>query len=585
MFYVEYLARLLRRRFSPRQLIFRIAPLLLFGLVLSSAIPPAQLKAQQLPSLTREFDTADSVVLTVKNRDGRVTVVASEDFQNKAKVEAKSTGAMVMESDIAAKASGNKMEVDVRQRGEKDRIDVTIYVPVRSKVEVESAAGAVSVVGNLESAVVRTDTGTIHADVPLDALKYDFVWEASKPRYLSDVELKEVKEKAGGWFRLSGRLGEKDTKKEERVALNFHTQRGVVLLNVDPTMAPADLHERPLTEAARAIMRGGDPQLMEAIRKVSPKMFGDYARTLPPPEKEPTLTRGQAPGQIVSAVAPQLLRFNASVTDRNGRAIAGMHESDFTVYENGIERKITNVSPTNEPFNLVLLLDVSGSVEERMDFIRKAARDFLRTVSSQDRIAIISFRDDIQVISDFTTDRALLSRKLDEIDAGGGTALYDALGYVLSNMIKQLRAERSAIVVMSDGDDNKSFVPFPAILEALTESGCLVYPLYVPSGLIPEGSVPKPEITIDPLRTRYLTLTSRADEEGRKLASASGGVYYPIHRLEDLQKAYDDVVLQLRTSYTITYSSNAASPSPRIRLRTSREGASIRLSPVIGLTP
>ena len=71
-----------------------------------------------------------------------------------------------------------------------------------------------------------------------------------------------------------------------------------------------------------------------------------------------------------------------------------------------------------------------------MDFIRKAARDFLRTTSPQDRISIISFRDDIQVISDFSTDRQMLSRKLDEIDAGGGTALYDALGYVLAEPLK-----------------------------------------------------------------------------------------------------------------------------------------------------
>ena len=180
----------------------------------------------------------------------------------------------------------------------------------------------------------------------------------------------------------------------------------------------------------------------------------------------------------------------------------------------------------------------------------------------------------------------MLSRKLDEIDAGGGTALYDALGYILAVPIKELRGERTAIVVMSDGDDNKSFLPFPAILDALSESGALVYPLYVPSGLIPETSVPKPDITIDPLRTRYLTLTTRADEEGRKLAAASGGVYYPIQRIEDLQKAYDDVVLQLRTAYTITYASNSvSSASPRIRLRTNREGASVRLSPVVGVSP
>jgi VWFA-related protein len=439
------------------------------------------------------------------------------------------------------------------------------------------------VIGSVESAVVKTDTGTIHADVPLEALKFNFVWEASKPRYMSDVELPEIKEKAGGVYKLSGRLGEKDAKKEELVALDFRTQRGVVLLNIDPERAPSDLRERPLTEAARAIVRSGDSQLVEAIRKVAPKMFGDYAKTLPPPEKEPSLVKRSPPGRIVSSVAPQLMRFNASVTDRNGRAIGGMRESDFTVWENGIERRVTNVAPANEPFNLVLLLDVSGSVEERMDFIRKAARDFLRTTSPQDRISIISFRDDIQIISDFSTDRAMLSRKLDEIDAGGGTALYDALGYVLSEPLRRLRGERTAIVVMSDGDDNKSFLPFPAILEALLESGALVYPLYVPSGLIPEGSVPKPEITIDPLRTRYLTLTTRAEDEGRKLAAASGGIYYPIKRLEDLQKAYDDVVAQLRSAYTITYASNSVSSSPRVRVRTNRDGASVRLSPVVEL--
>lgn len=531
----------------------------------------------------QELEAPEKIELTVRNLDGRVSVVASAEQQKKVTVDARSSGDAIDPSDVKVEAKGGSFVVDVRPRGEKNRIDVVVTIPVRSKVNVEGKAGAVDVIGNVESATVKTDTGTIHADVPLEALKFDFVWEASRPRYMSDVELPPIKEKAGGMFRLSGRLGEKDKKKEELVALNFRTQRGVVLLNIDPEMAPADLRERPLTEAARAIVRGGDSALVEAIRKVSPKMFGDYAKTLPPPEKEPELVRRTPPDQIVSSVAPQLLRFNASVIDRHGRAISGMRESDFTVWENGIERRVMKVAPANEPFNLVLLLDVSGSVEERMDFIRKAARDFLRTASPQDRISIISFRDDIQVISDFSTDRQMLSRKLDEIDAGGGTALYDALGYVLSEPLRRLRGERTAIVVMSDGDDNKSFLPFPAILEALSESGALVYPLYVPSGLIPESSVPRPEITIDPLRTRYLTLTTRAEDEGRKLATASGGVYYPIRRLEDLQKAYDDVVAQLRSAYTITYASNSVSIAPRVRVRANRDGASVRLSPVVGL--
>ena len=142
--------------------------------------------------------------------------------------------------------------------------------------------------------------------------------------------------------------------------------------------------------------------------------------------------------------------------------------------------------------------------------------------------------------------------------------------------MKPLRGERTAVVILSDGDDNKSFIPLPALLEATDESGALIYPLYVPSGLIPESSVARPEITADPLRSRYLTLTTRADEDGRKLASASGGVYYPIHRLEDLQRAYDDVVRELRTAYTITYASNSEPTHRRVKVRTNRDGSSVR---------
>jgi len=554
-----------------------VAIVVVLSVVVFQLSAPAQ-------TLQRQLEAPEKVSVSIKNRDGRVTVNASDEQQKKVTIEATSAGLPVGPSDVHVDAKGESIQIDVRARREKDRIDIVVRIPSRSKVTVESEAGAVDVVGNVESATIRTNTGTIHADVPLDALKFDFLWVASRPRFLSDVELPPVKEKAAGIFKISGRLGEKKAKKEELIALDFQTLRGVVLLNVDPSMVPSDLHERPLTEAARAIVRSGDSQLVEAIRKVSPKMFGDFARTLPPLEREPTLVKRQPPGQIVSSVAPQLMRFNASVMDRNGRAIGGMRVSDFTVYENGLERQVTNVLPTNEPFNLVLLLDVSGSVEERMDFIRKAARDFLHTTSPQDRIAIISFRDDIQVISNFSTDRQMLSRKLDEIDAGGATALYDAIGYVLADTLKQLRGERTAIVIMSDGDDNKSFVPFPAILEATMESGALIYPLYVPSGLIPESSVPKPEITIDPLRTRYLTLTTRAEEEARKLAAVSGGVYYAIRRMEDLQKAYDDVVVQLRTAYTITYASNSTpAGARRVRVRTNREGASVRLSPVVGV--
>lgn len=534
-------------------------------------------------SIEREINAPEKATISVKSRNGRVIITASEEHKS-VFLKAASQGSAVAEGDVVSVVKGGSIEIDVRARREQDRIDLTLNVPLRARVKVLSEAGAVDVVGNLAAAEVETNTGTIRADVPTDAIRLNLLWQASRPRYFSDIELPKVKEKRGGWFEISGHIGDKKAKKDARVELDFITQRGVMLFNVDTNMVPSDLRERPLTEAVRAIVRDGDSTLVDAIRKVSPRHFGDYAKTLPPPKELPSLVQRRPPGVTPVRAGAQLMRLNVNVTDSHGRALAGLKAPDFSVFENGQERTVTEVEPASAPFNLVLLLDVSGSVDEHIDFIRKAARNFLNTVSQQDRVAVISFREDVQVISDFTTDRALISERLKEIDAGGATALYDALAFTLVEQLKQLRGERTAIVIMSDGDDNKSFVPFGAVLDAVVESGALIYPLYVPSGLIRESSVIAPDKTIDPTRSRFLTLTTRAEEEGRQLASVSGGVYYPITRLEHLQRAYDDIVAQLRMSYKITYASNAPNDRgarARVRVRVNREGASVRLSPAI----
>ena len=188
----------------------------------------------------RELDTPEKVSIIVKSRNGRVSVVASEEQQKKVTIEASSTGAAVDATDLLIEAKGASIEIDVRDRPERDRIDLVARIPVRSKVKVESENGAIDVIGNLESAEVETDTGTIHADVPLEALQFKFLWEASKPRYLSDVELPEIKEKRGGVYSISGKLGNEKPKKEERVRLEFSPTRRS-LLNVEPSMVTSDL--------------------------------------------------------------------------------------------------------------------------------------------------------------------------------------------------------------------------------------------------------------------------------------------------------------------------------------------------------
>ena len=551
------------------------------------------LRAQNV--FEREIETSGTVNLFVKNRLGRVTVSAAapEDELKKVTISARSPLASpVSEKDVKVSAESGRLTIIVEREMDaakpasnldKNRIDVSIRVPARARIEVETEVGAVDIIGPVESAEVRTETGTIRADVPTEALRYNFRWTLARPRFYSEIELGKIQEKRGGDFVISGRLGDKKAKKEERIELKLETARGVILFGVaDEAAVPSDLRERELTEAARAIIRSGDRDLTDAIRRIAPKLVGEYASTLPPPKEEPSLTPRRNPFNVRAAAGASLARVNASVTDRNGRAVGGLSERDFTVIENGEQRRVQDVRPSTAPFNLVLVLDVSGSVEERLDFIRKAALAFIDTVGPADRIAVTSFRDDIQLISDFTTDRALLAKRIKSIQAGGATALYDTLAYTLVETLKPLRGERTAIVVLSDGDDNRSFIPFTEVLEAVTESGALIYPLYIPSGLIPSSSSSVPAAATDPMRSRFLTLTSRADDEGRKLAETSGGVYYPITRLEQLQRAYDDVVAQLRTSYSITYESTAgASSSARVRVRVARDGASVKLSPAV----
>jgi VWFA-related protein len=572
----------------------------------------------------REFDLKAGGLVEIKNLYGRVSVSAEEAQGEKVSLTIQSSKSLGETEVKTTAAGGGKVTVAVNPENEKTRVDLTIRIPLRSRVKIETGAGEVRVAGELESAEVVTETGTISTDVPLENLKYNFIWTAARPRFLSDVELEEVKEKSGGKFALSGKLDEgkgqkvkgksEETKadsneqktpdeenaasgeqsetdeksktkdqKTKTVSLNFTTARGIVLLNVNPSEVPNNLQQRPLTEAAKAIIRSGDSLLTEAIRRASPKYFGDYARTLPPRRREPTLT--DKPKNADASSSSKVKRVLAKVVDADNRAIAGLQKKDFTVLESGKEREILSVETTTAPFNLILLLDVSGSVESYVDFIRKAARNFINTVDKRDRIAVLTFNEDVKVISNFTTDRAKLSESLDTFDAGGGTGYYDALAYSLVDTLRPLKGERTAIVVLSDGDDNRSFLPFESLLGSIQESGALVYPLYVPSGLIAASAQNDPNNTSDPLRTRYMGLTTKAQTEGARLAQVSGGIYYPITRLSELQKAYDDIVLQLRTAYTITFRSDSTEKgdgiSPRLRVRANRAGSFVNLGSIV----
>lgn len=563
--------------------------------------------------VTREINVRDGGTVEIVNRYGRVGARAEAAIDGKfvaSKLTASSPKGI---PDSAIKMSGGAghIVITVDPTDKQKRIDITLVVPERTNIKVETLAGAVEIAGNFASIEVTTDTGTVAVDVPDDDLKYQFVWTESKPRYLADFDIAEVKEKAAGRFEVKGRhkadgevksergkvksestdpeqeaenLRSKDQKpktKDQRsstVSLNFTTARGIILLNVPPSEVMSDLRERPLTNAAKAIIRSGDSLLMEAIRRASPKYFGDYARTLPPFQRVPTFA---AKSEQSNAPGAAMKKASVRVTDINNRAVAGLDAKDFEILENGSQREIVSVERSTAPFNLVLLLDVSGSVENYVNFIRKAARNFVETVDKNDRVSIVIFNEDVKVLSKFTADKGKLSESLDTFDAGGGTAYYDALAYTIADTLRPLKGERTAVVILTDGDDNRSFLAFDSLLGSIQESGALIYPLYVPSGLIAAAAA-NPNADIDPMRKKYMSLSAKSEGEGERLAKVSGGVYYPITQISQIQKAYEDIVVQMRSAYNITFRSDIAGGNfSRVKIKAKRENVFTAVTSVV----
>ncbi len=576
--------------------------------------------------VTRTFSVSEGARIEVVNRTGRVEVTVNETSDpGSSSAPAQGTVTMsaasassISQSDIKVSSSSSLVRVEVVSADIRKRIDISLNVPAKMRLKIETGEGEVRVSGDVLSADVLTGTGTISAMVPTTHVRYMLRWTASRPRFLSDFELEKARERSAGKFEISGTYRDESGAPESKedpgeavppatsdpapngkpveandkgkagrtkatVSLNLETARGIILINIPPNQVSSDLRERPLTNAAKAIIRSGDSLLMEAIRRAAPQYYGDYTRTLPPMKLEPSFAERP---NIEKAVVSSVKVASVRVSDINNRAVGELTADDFEVLESGAKREIISVRRSTAPFNLVLLLDVSGSIDNYVTFIRKAARSFVNTVDKSDRLAIVIFNDDVKVISKFTTDKDALSESLDTFDAGGATAYYDALAYTLADTLRPLKGERTAIVVLTDGDDNRSFLPFDSMVSSIQESGALIYPLYVPSALI-AASESNPNASMDSLRQRYLQgeLTSKAKGEGERLAKVSGGVYYQIDRLSQIQTAYEDIVQQLRTAYEVEYRSELGGVdtglSPRLKIRSKKPNTYVQIRSVV----
>ncbi len=252
-------------------------------------------------------------------------------------------------------------------------------------------------------------------------------------------------------------------------------------------------------------------------------------------------------------VDTDLVNLNVSVVSRKAASGAThLEQKDFAVFDGGTPQEISFFASVDAPFDLVLLLDLSGSTSDRIGLIRKSAKRFVDAARPNDRIAILTFTSDIQVVSKLTSDHNALKKSIDEIENPfGGTNFWDALRFVLEHVVGQSRAEsrRSAVVVMTDGVDNAlpgvygegSTTSFEELLQIVQRSDTIVLPIYL--------DTEKKEYQRNSLKAAY----AMARQQLAMLAGESGSEIYRAKKVKDLAGVYQQVMRDLSTVYSIGY--------------------------------
>ena len=249
-------------------------------------------------------------------------------------------------------------------------------------------------------------------------------------------------------------------------------------------------------------------------------------------------------------VVAQEQRFRAgvdlvslSVTVMEGtKYISDLSAEDFEVYEDGARQTVSFFSRVQQPIALAILLDTSASMNERLATAQEAAVGFAHRLRKEDVIEVIDFDSQVRILQSFTNDAAALEKAIRSTDVNGSTSLYNAI-YISLKELKKVRANsaedirRQAIVVLSDGDDTSSLVPYEEVLDLAKRSETAIYAI----GLRPVGA--------------YRGEFKEAEFVLKQLSQETGGRAYFVTSAAELPKIYEQISEELANQYSLAYSS------------------------------
>ncbi|HJU56342.1 MAG TPA: VWA domain-containing protein [Pyrinomonadaceae bacterium] len=340
-----------------------------------------------------------------------------------------------------------------------------------------------------------------------------------------------------------------------------------------PTSRPSRVTTEAATDSGVSpAQSAGQPP---ALKIVTAPASSPSTPPAPPSDSDP-LEVGE--GDVVR-VYTDLVTVPVSVFDRQGRAITDLGRQEFRIFENGVEQEIAYFEPTEKPFTVALLLDTSASTSFRLSDIKKAAIAFARQLQPQDQVLVVTFDDEVMLLTEATNDQDKISVVINvNAHTGNTTRLYDALDVVIRERLDKLQG-RKAIVLFTDGVDTASSqASYESTIREVEELDALVFPIQYdtfeelnaatgggvtvtpgrnrgpfPGGpRLPRPTYSRPSIVLDPLgitREEY----ERAGRYLRALAEKSGGQLYSADDPQQLALAFSQIAEELRRQYSLGY--------------------------------
>lgn len=327
-------------------------------------------------------------------------------------------------------------------------------------------------------------------------------------------------------------------------------------------------------------------------------------------------------GEVLT-VDTNLVTIPVKVSDRNNRFIANLKKEDFKIFEDDAEQEITYFSNEEQPFTVALVLDMSYSSAFKISEIQAAANAFIAQLRPSDKVMVVSFAEEVNVLSEPTSDRDQLRSAIRQTEVASGTSLYEAVDFVIKKRFARIEG-RKAIVLFTDGVDTTSRRVFSTDnISDASELDALIYPIQyntyndvqniknnptagIPNGNptgLPTGSgypktnpiplpFPTPTQNKSPLpfplptggvgqpdsRGTRAEDYRNADEYLQELAFRTGGKVYRTDTTANLSTAFSNIANELRQTYSVGFYPNDVNKEKRrkLKVRVNRPGAVVR---------